>query len=346
MRKAIIVALLAIAVLTGGAGAVLNRYDASRSDVIADGVTIGGVDVGGVQEDEARRALTKAVAVPLRQPLALTFGHRRFEVDPGLVHVQLDVDALVERAVAESREGSFLARAFRDLTGGRLDVDVPLRVEYSRDAVSRVVAGVQQALDRPARDAESAASFAGVSITPSRTGVAVRARALRQTIRSRLVQPGSDRTLAVPVRRLTPKVTTRELSERFTYFIAISRGRRELRFFVHRRLAKTYQVGIGQIGFETPAGLYDIKTKSANPAWYVPNEPWAGDLAGKVIPPGDPSNPIKARWMGFWDGAGIHGTAEEDSIGTAASHGCIRMTVPDVIDLYDQVPLHTPVYIS
>jgi lipoprotein-anchoring transpeptidase ErfK/SrfK len=115
---------------------------------------------------------------------------------------------------------------------------------------------------------------------------------------------------------------------------------------VKEKLVKTYRVAIGRIGFETPAGLYEIRTKAVNPAWFVPKEAWAGSLAGKIIPPGDPENPLKARWMGFWDGAGIHGTAESSSIGSAASHGCIRMNVPDVIQLYDRVPLHTPLYIS
>ena len=50
--------------------------------------------------------------------------------------------------------------------------------------------------------------------------------------------------------------------------------------------------------------------------------------------------------MGFFDGAGIHGTSDVGSLGTAASHGCIRMAVPDVIALYDQVPLGTPIYIG
>ena len=78
----------------------------------------------------------------------------------------------------------------------------------------------------------------------------------------------------------------------------------------------------------------------------MPNSDWAGDLAGKVIPAGDPRNPIAARWMGFHDGAGIHGTYDPGSIGSAASHGCIRMRIPDVIDLYDRVPVHTPIYIA
>ena len=67
-------------------------------------------------------------------------------------------------------------------------------------------------------------------------------------------------------------------------------------------------------------------------------------MAGKVIRPG--RQPLQARWMGFFDGAGIHGTSDVGSLGSAASHGCIRMSVPDVIELYDQVPLGTPIYIG
>ena len=81
-----------------------------------------------------------------------------------------------------------------------------------------------------------------------------------------------------------------------------------------------------------------------NPTWYVPDAAWAGDLAGTTVPPG-PDNPLQARWMGFNGGAGIHGTSDVGSLGSAASHGCLRMAVPDVIELYDQVDVGTPVYI-
>ena len=98
-------------------------------------------------------------------------------------------------------------------------------------------------------------------------------------------------------------------------------------------------------GLETPAGLYSVQDKQTNPSWHVPNSSWAGSLAGKTIPPG-PDNPIKARWMGLAGGVGIHGTGAVGSLGSAASHGCIRMDPADVIWLYDQVPMGTPVYIS
>lgn len=57
-------------------------------------------------------------------------------------------------------------------------------------------------------------------------------------------------------------------------------------------------------------------------------------------------NPLKARWMGIFAGAGIHGTDQVSSLGSAASHGCVRMAIPDVIELYDRVPVQTPVYIA
>ena len=83
-----------------------------------------------------------------------------------------------------------------------------------------------------------------------------------------------------------------------------------------------------------------------DPAWNVPESDWAGALAGTVVPGGIPENPLKARWMGIFDGAGIHGTDDVGSLGTAASHGCVRMAVPDVIELYDQVSVGTPIYIG
>lgn len=108
---------------------------------------------------------------------------------------------------------------------------------------------------------------------------------------------------------------------------------------------KTYTIAVGAAGYDTPSGTYPIQSKQVNPTWYVPDSDWAGSLAGQTIPPG-PQNPLKARWMGFYDGAGIHGTDDIDSLGTAASHGCIRMAIPEVIELFDRVEVGTPVYIE
>nr|MBA2545681.1 L,D-transpeptidase [Solirubrobacterales bacterium] len=111
------------------------------------------------------------------------------------------------------------------------------------------------------------------------------------------------------------------------------------------KLVKEYGVAVGGGGYSTPTGLHSIQDKQVDPTWNVPTSSWAGDLAGQSIPPG-PSNPLKARWMGIYDGAGIHGTDDTGSIGSAASHGCVRMYIDDVIELFDRVEVGTPIYIQ
>lgn len=118
---------------------------------------------------------------------------------------------------------------------------------------------------------------------------------------------------------------------------------------------KTYPIAIGfydgpggEPDYRTPPGYYTVLKRAKNPTWTLPDSPWvAEEDRGKVIPGGDPRNPIVARWLQLTDdGVGVHGTAARDSIGQAASHGCIRMLEEDVIDLYDQVPKGTIAHIA
>ena len=136
-------------------------------------------------------------------------------------------------------------------------------------------------------------------------------------------------------------MTGSEVADEYPSYLTLDRATFTLRLWEHLKLAKSYTVAVGQEGLETPEGLYDIQEKEENPTWNVPESDWAGSLAGQSIPPG-PSNPIKARWMGIFEGAGIHGTEETYSLGTAASHGCVRMSIADVEDLYDRVEVGTP----
>jgi lipoprotein-anchoring transpeptidase ErfK/SrfK len=148
------------------------------------------------------------------------------------------------------------------------------------------------------------------------------------------------------VRVKKPKVTRAQLAAKYPTLIVVERSAFQLTLYKHLRRVHSYAIAVGQIGLETPAGLYHIANKQVNPAWSVPNSSWAGSLAGTVVPGGTPQNPLKARWLGIFDGAGIHGTDQLYSLGTAASHGCIRMAIPDVISLYDQVPVGAPIYIA
>lgn len=339
----IIVAAFVAVLLIGAVGAF--AYDHSKRNTIADGVTVGGVELGGLDAGAARAKLEAELRRPLAQPVVVTFEHRRYVLSPRVAHVRARWDAMVAEALARSREGTIFSRVSREVTGGSLDERMGARLTVDRAAVDRFVAKTVKAIDRRPRDAT--VRFAGDSLGEVRgvSGVTVDPGRLRRAVMRELRTVSGDRTIEPVTRTVPPKVTTAQLARKYPTVITVDRPNFKLRLWKHLRLAKEYTVAIGQIGLDTPAGLYRIANKAVDPVWSVPNSAWAGALAGTTVPPG-PSNPIKARWLGIIGGAGIHGTDATYSLGSAASHGCVRMAIPDVIELYDQTPVGTPIYIA
>lgn len=342
-RRLIIVAVLAAVLLAGAVGAY--AVDRSKRDTIANGVAVGGVDLGGLDAAAARARLAAELKGPLHEPVVVTYERRRFALAPRRAGVSVDLDAMVSEALARSRDGTIFARVGREVTGGRIDAQIAPEVSFDSAAVDRFVGRVADRVDRDPKDATVAFSGSSLGEVAGHDGVTVQTRRLRRAVGRALRTAGGDRTVPVDVERVAPKVTTAQLAKKYPTVITVDRAAFKLHLWKNLRLAKTYTVAIGQIGLDTPAGLYHIQNKAVDPVWTVPNSAWAGDLAGQSIPPG-PSNPLKARWMGIFDGAGIHGTDAVYSLGTAASHGCVRMAVADVIDLYDQTPVGAPIYIA
>ena len=344
-RYFVIGALLVIGVL-GAAGGVY-AYDNGKSQTIAEGVSIDGIPVGGMKASAARAKLRSGVLDPLTRPVQATYRGHAFTLTPEAAKVGVDIAGSVDAAVDASRAGNVFSRTWRNVTGGKVKRDVPLHVTYSQDAIDRVVARVSKKLNRPARDADVGDLEAGkIDPTTSKTGLRVRNVTLSRALKAELLDRGARSPVPVQTKVVKPKVTTAQLADKYPAIILVNRAAFKLTLYKDLKLAKTYPIAVGQVGLETPAGLYNVQNKAINPAWHVPNSAWAGDLAGKVIPGGVPENPLKARWLGIFAGAGIHGTDAIGSIGTAASHGCIRMRIPDVEELYDQVPVGAPVYIA
>jgi len=341
-RWFILVAVVLL-ILIGGAVAAY-AYDSSREDLIAEGVTLAGVDVGGMKSDEARALVRRELQEPLEQPISVVREKTRFNLSAEDAGVKADVGGMVDEAVRASRDGSIFSRVARDVTGGEEDVQVPPRVSYSSAAVEQLVERVEKRLNRPARDAE--VSFPSLEKVKEQKGRKVRGAVLEQRVAQALTVPGVERRVRAPVRIIKPKVTQAQLADKYPAVLIADRYNFRLRLYKNLELQKEYTVAVGALGFDTPAGLYHIQNKAVDPAWSVPNSDWAGDLAGTVVPGGVPENPLKARWLGIYDGAGIHGTDQTYSLGTAASHGCIRMAIPDVIEVYDQVPVGAPIYIA
>jgi hypothetical protein len=301
---------------------------------IAAGVSAGGTDVSGLTLDEAAGRLYTTHSATLGRPLSTHVAGRKFALSMADVKLAFDVKKSARRAYNAGRAPH---------TG---PVNVPLYVTYDADAVAAYAKKVADTVHNDARDATVKIGLRRITKVVSRAGRSLDDAALANAAGAALGDPAAARILQPALKVVKPKVTTGRLASVYGTIITIDRGNFKLRLFKRLKLSKTYGVAVGMPAYPTPTGRFSIANKAVNPAWTAPNSPWAGAFANETVGGGAAENPLKARWMGIANGVGIHGTGIPGSIGSRASHGCIRMTVPDVVDLYPRVPVGTPVVIG
>jgi lipoprotein-anchoring transpeptidase ErfK/SrfK len=346
--KGLIGIAAALAVLGVLAG-VVYAYDHGRRDRIANGISVGGVDIGGMSRDSAQRKLEARLLGALHEPVVIHHGKKTWKLGPREARIAADIGAMVDAAVARSRDGNMVSRTVRGLTGGTIHDNITPRVSYSKRAVVRLLDKVRRSVDRDAVDAKLSFHAGGFTKVAGRDGLAVDATRLHREIDAAIISPTAQRTFVAHTHHTAPKVTTAKLVKTYNTLLIIDRAHFQLKLFKQLKPVKTYNIAVGMVGLETPAGIYHIQNKAINPAWTMPNSDWVAPAdRGKVVPGGTPENPLKSRWLGIFNGAGIHGIdpSEYGTIGHAASHGCVRMRIPDVEDLYPRVPVGTPIYIG
>jgi len=343
-RKAYIVGTLTLVLFLGVAVAAY-AWDASRSDEIAEGIEIGGIDVAGLTEPEAEALVTSELIEPLDRDVVATYDDVKYKLSAERLAVEADVEGMVDRAFDASLDGGLPTRIWRYATGGEVDKSIEPEVLYAEKEVAELVTRIAEAINRDPVNASVQPTAASLDPIPGQDGRRLKEEDLLRKLTTAVQSPGHRRVEA-EVEVTKPDVTIDELAEQYPVYLTVDRSSFQLKLWEGLELTKTYTVAIGAVGFDTPAGEYAIQNKAVDPVWSVPDRQWAGDLAGTTVPGGVADNPLKARWLGIYDGAGIHGTDDTASLGTAASHGCVRMAVPDVIELYDQVPVGTPIYIG
>lgn len=120
------------------------------------------------------------------------------------------------------------------------------------------------------------------------------------------------------------------------FSILVDKSQNSLILKTDEKLVKTYLVSTGKDN-STPAGTFKIVNKLDNPTWFK---------AGAVVPADDPQNILGTRWLGFdLAGYGIHGTTDPGNLGSQVTQGCVRMSNPDIEELYIIVPTGTEVTI-
>jgi lipoprotein-anchoring transpeptidase ErfK/SrfK len=333
---------IALAALPFGALAWADHDAAGR---VPDGTVIGGVNVGGLTASTAIKRLRAQIGIPARRAISVSIDSEHAgTLTARRAHVRLDIAALVHRAVERGRRGSFLTRGWRELTGKKLAFTSPVRIRADRRAVQRFVDGLEATVAKPTQDATLSIDVHSVSVTEGQDGQRLAdpdglVDALMAALRDRTAERHVEaETETVPAQSGTALLDAP--------VVTVSHAERTVRVFEHGQVVTSYPVAVGQPAYPTPNGTFAVQTMQKDPAWNVPNSEWAGDLAGKTIPGGDPANPLIARFIGFDGSVGFHGTADIASLGTAASHGCVRMRPDDVKDLYDRVSVGTTVYVG
>lgn len=294
--------------------------------VLAPGVSIAGVAVGGMSAADARAAVIAQHVVPRRATLIVTFRGRNLAIDPVEAGYVAKVDYTVQVALLYGRSKPLPA------TGA---VTVPLRETVNTKRLRAILSARAARHDLPARDARL--SFRGVApvVRKPRIGIAIDVPAATRSVTTAIITRDRAR-YALPTTRVRPAVTSvgpAVIVERDKFRVTLWRAGKRV----------TFPIAVGTSSYPTPTGNFEIVSKQRNPTWFPPDSPWAEGIG--PVPPGV-GNPLGTRWMGISAPAiGLHGTPVPSSIGTRASHGCIRMYIRDAERLYEMIEVGTPVII-
>jgi lipoprotein-anchoring transpeptidase ErfK/SrfK len=286
------------------------------AQLLPPGVKVAGVPVGGMTPTDALLALQKS----LPRELAVSVGHTSLVVQ----RAQLGAVDYLWNAITKAKAGA--------------GTNILVTTAVKGAAVRAYLAKLAQRFDRRPIDSTLKLRKLQPVVTKDRAGLKLQLGPAATAVVAALKAQESG-PVALPVKVLEPSVTRAT----FGPVIVIRRGVNQLSLYKGAKPWRRFTVATGQSVYPTPLGKFQIVAMWKNPWWYPPNSAWAA--GEKPVPPG-PGNPLGTRWMGISSpGVGIHGTPDSASLGYSASHGCIRMAIPQAEWLFDHVTVGTPVYI-
>lgn len=328
-----------VAVLVGapaGAGYAAYQHDTALRGRLPAGAEIAGVDVSRLDRTTAVAVVTDRVEREWDRPATVTVGSRDYTTTLRKLGVQHDVDAAVDRAFATASSGNWLTRAWRRLTGGTAAPREDVRLTaYDERALTRLAERI--AKEQAVAPVDGGVRLAGgwLAFDQPRTGWSADTRAVVAAFKAAL-DDGKPRT--VDLTAVAPKSGAVDTA------ILVRAGENKLYLYKQGKVFKTYGVATGAPRYATPTGRFEITLKRYLPTWVNPWSKWSMNEPASIGP--GPNNPLGTRALNInAPGIRIHGTPAWNSIGYSVSHGCIRMRMPDVEDLYERVSVGTPVFI-
>jgi lipoprotein-anchoring transpeptidase ErfK/SrfK len=336
-----IVAGLVAVFMLGLAGAAYAgyRFDQRTSTHILPGVRIAGVAVGGMTRDQALRAVQVSADRILDREMTVRAAEKAWRVTPRELGTTVDVEAAVDEALSVGGAMGWPSRVFHRLLNRPVDERIDLEVSFRKKPVAAFVERVAERVARSPVNANLDWVDGGLVTVHSETGRTLKSIRAKDAMMAAL--HGGTPEVKLGVKRLAPQISDQELGKT----IIIRLGLNQLSLYDGFKLQRTYSVATGQPEYPTPLGHWEIVNKRINPTWVNPALDSWGAGSPAYIPPG-PDNPLGTRALDLnASGIRIHGTYADSSIGTYASHGCIRMHIPESEQLFELVDVGTPVII-
>ena len=337
-RLALVFALLAgLAVLAAsGISVAAIQYARSYDGKIMPGATIAGVEVGGLNREQALAKVRAAIRPELNRDILIRWQAQRWRATPAELGAKSDARRAVDEALWESANTSFAKKVEMRL-GGELGFERDVAIRYPEQGVHGFVQGLASSFDQKPQDAYIDYEDTWVTVVPEKKGREVDVEASTSKILGALRSGVENTKLVVDTE---PAEVTRD---EFDQVLLLHIGDNKLYLYQDGKITHEYTVATGEAAYPTPQGEFEVINKRYMPTWVNPApDGWGADMPATIGPGID--NPLGVRALD-WSASGIrfHGTQALSSLGHNASHGCVRMSTEDVIELYDLVDIGTPI---
>jgi lipoprotein-anchoring transpeptidase ErfK/SrfK len=338
-RRVLIVTAVAATLVAAGSAAATARVKSTGDHILA-GTRIDGIDVGGFTRAEAVTAVQRRVDSVMSSRITLTARGESVTVTPAQLGSRADVGSAVDRALEGPKLG-WLSNLWHRATGTSVHQRVRLPYNNTGAQVASTVGKLASEADVPVQDAGVVMVNGHVAVHHARSGWSMDQRTAGLLLSSAMLA-GRNAAIRLPVSQTLPQVTDRQVGTTIT----VNVGTNTLDLYKGLKVVKSYPVATARAGFTTPRGSWKVMDKIVNPTWTNPAPNGWGAGMPAFIGPG-PGNPLGTRALALSaPGILIHGTYSAGSVGTYASHGCIRMHISDSEDLFPRVSVGTQVLVT
>lgn len=345
MRNLILCSMLALMLVFGVVASAQAVESVTRARVAFRGI---GVVPAGSTKAQAVRILKNSIG-------HTSFGATSFSVKVGpstykltkselgsVLPKSINYNALADVALAKQVDTTVTAKA-------ALLQLMPLS---NREALTRKATSLAKKYSYSAKNARYAYKGGRMVVLKAKTGRSVDKSVIRSAMYQGLtnfVADGMEGSIHASASREVTRARINSTTK-LGKCIVVDKSLRRLYLYNHgKKTSTTYRVTIGMPGHSTPSGTYKIGAKRYLPTWSNPGSSWASGMSSTIAP--GPNNPLGLRAMNLMRGGRdtglrIHGTSNYGQIGTASSHGCIRVANPNIVKLYPKVPKGTLVFVQ